>query len=107
MFPQELLSGPLGTLGFGGLLGASVGYAAKKVSRLLLLFVGLGVLLVQLLAWYGWVEVHWSAIESASRAYWQGPDGTTLLDRIWRIVTANLPFGGGFAAGFVLGFRLG
>jgi len=107
MFPQELLSGPLGTLGVGGLFGAAVGYAAKKLSRVALLVVGLGFLLVQVLAWYGWVEVHWEHVEAAARAQWQSPDGTTLLDRAWRVASANLPFGGAFATGFVLGFRLG
>ncbi|MFM8408824.1 MAG: FUN14 domain-containing protein [Alphaproteobacteria bacterium] len=107
MFPQELLSGPLGTLGVGGLLGASAGYAAKKLSRLALLVVGLGFLLVQLLAWQGWIEVRWEHVEAAARAQWQSPDGTTLLDRAWRVASANLPFGGAFAAGFAIGFRLG
>ena len=55
---------PLGTLGVGGLLGASAGYAAKKLSRVALLAVGLGFLLVQLLAWQGWIEVHWEQVEA-------------------------------------------
>lgn len=107
MVPKEILAGPIATLGFGGLLGAAVGFTAKKATKLLALAVGLGVVLLQVLAWYGWVSIDWAGIESAARAQWVSPDGTTLLDRTWRMLVANLPFGGGFTAGFVLGFRRG
>lgn len=107
MLPKEILAGPLATLGFGGLLGAAVGFTAKKVSKLLALVVGLLFIALQLLAWNGWVTVDWSSIEAAARSHWASSDGTTVLDRAWEVIASNLPFGGGFAAGFLLGFRMG
>jgi hypothetical protein len=34
---------------------------------------------------------------------WKHPQGMTLADHAWRILSANLPFGGGFIIGFKLG----
>ena len=38
---------------------------------------------------------------------WKDGQGVTLADRAWEVISANLPFGGGFVAGFALGFKMG
>ena len=38
---------------------------------------------------------------------WMDAQGVTLAERAWQVISANLPFGSGFVAGFALGFKLG
>ena len=104
---NQLLTGPWATLGFGGLAGAAVGYTAKKITKLAALVVGILFIAVQFLVYLGFIEVHWEAVQATAETAWKDPHGMTLADRVWRILAANLPFGGGFVAGFALGFKLG
>jgi uncharacterized membrane protein (Fun14 family) len=104
---EALIPNPLAGLGFGGLLGAVVGYTVKKLAKLVALFLGFTFLLVQALVWLGYVDVDWAAVEEGAMLVWEAPDGTTLGQRGWEILRANLPFGGGFLAGFALGLKFG
>jgi uncharacterized membrane protein (Fun14 family) len=104
---EGFIPGQLAGLGFGGLLGAIVGYTVKKLAKLAALFVGFTFLLIQGLVWLGYVDVDWAAVEEMATFVWETPDGITLLDRAWEILRANLPFGGGFVAGFALGLKFG
>lgn len=101
------LAGPLTGLGFGGVAGFIVGYAAKKIAKLLALALGLLFITIQALAYYGWIDVHWEAVQSGAEEIWRGQDGATLAERTWQVISYNLPFGGGFVAGFALGIRRG
>jgi uncharacterized membrane protein (Fun14 family) len=105
--PAQLLAGPLAGLGFGGLLGAAVGYTVKKITKLVLLAIGLCFIAVQVLVYYGFLHVDWPLIESAAAHAWRDPAGATLAQRAYGVLTANLPFGGGFIAGLAIGLRLG
>ena len=102
-----LLSGPLGELGFGGVAGAIVGYTAKKLTKLMALALGLGFLFIQTLVYLHFVTVDWGAVQHTAEHVWKDPMGITLAHRACEIVSANLPFGGGFVAGFALGFKFG
>jgi uncharacterized membrane protein (Fun14 family) len=104
---QGLWDGPWATLGFGGVAGAAVGYTAKKLTKLVALALGAVFILLQVLVYAGFLEVHWERVQAAAQSVWSDPAGATLADRAWEIVAANLPFGGGFAAGFAIGFKLG
>jgi len=104
---SELFGGSVASLGFGGVAGAVVGYTAKKVTKLAALILGLVFIAVQILVYEGFVTVNWTAVETTMQGVWVDPHGVTLADRAWSIVTANLPFGGAFVAGFALGFKLG
>jgi len=103
----DLLTGPLGSLGFGGLAGAVVGYAAKKLTKLAALLLGVVFILVQVLSHYGLVTVDWDATRRVAEDVWQAPGSRSLAERAWDVLTASLPFAGGFAGGFVVGFRMG
>ncbi len=94
-------------LGFGGVAGVVAGYAAKKVTKLVALVLGLAFILVQVLAYKGFISVHWDAVQTSAEQVWTDPQGMTLADHAWQLLSANLPFGSGFAAGFALGFKLG
>lgn len=105
---SQLLGTPTVTaLGFGGAAGLVVGYTAKKITKLLALALGLTFILVQALAYEGLITVNWGVVQNTAENVWTDPHGMTLADRAWAVLTANLPFGGGFVAGFALGFKLG
>ncbi|HXQ20832.1 MAG TPA: FUN14 domain-containing protein [Candidatus Acidoferrales bacterium] len=103
----QLLGGWAGSLGFGGVAGAVVGYTAKKVTKLVALALGLTFILVQVLVYKGFITVDWGAVQSSAETVWKDPHGVTLADQAWQILSANLPFGGGFVTGFAIGFKLG
>jgi len=103
----QLLGAPVASLGFGGVAGLVVGYTAKKVTKVVALILGAAFILVQVLAYKGLITVNWDAVQNSAEQVWTDPQGMTLADRLWQILSANLPFGGGFVAGFALGFKLG
>jgi len=103
----EILNGPLAGLGFGGIAGALVGYSAKKLTKLAAIGLGIVFILVQLLVHEGFISVNWTAVQTTAHGVWSNPQGITLADRAWNILVANLPFGGGFIAGFAVGFKFG
>jgi uncharacterized membrane protein (Fun14 family) len=103
----DLLSGSAGSMGFGGMAGVIVGYTAKKLTKLAAILLALVFILIQVLAYQGWIQVEWTAVEQSAKGVWVDDAGVTLADRAWAILTANLPFGGAFVAGFALGFKLG
>ncbi len=94
-------------LGFGGVAGAVVGYAAKKLTKLVALALGLVFLVIQGLVYLQVVSVDWGVVQSGAEHVWTDAQGVTLADRAWAIIAANLPFGAAFAAGFAIGFKLG
>lgn len=102
-----LLSGPAGELGFGGVAGAIVGYTAKKLTKLAALVVGLIFIVIQGLVYLKFVSVDWNAVQQTAEHVWKDTQGVTLADRAWGVLSANLPFGGAFVAGFALGFKFG
>jgi uncharacterized membrane protein (Fun14 family) len=92
----------VGMLGFGGLMGYGVGYAAKKVSKLALVGMGILFFLIQYLCYKGLAEVDWGGV-AAQGAVAAKAGGIAF----WRIVTYNVSLGAGFVAGIALGFRKG
>jgi uncharacterized membrane protein (Fun14 family) len=104
---SDLFGAPLAALGFGGAAGLVVGYAAKKVTKVVAVVLGLLFILLQVLAYNDLITVNWSGVQHTAQQMWTDPHGVTLADRLWGILTANLPFGGGFVTGFALGFKLG
>ncbi len=101
------LTGVLPGLGFGGVAGVTVGYTAKKLTKLAAILLGVLFIIVQLLAYFGFITVNWGTVEETAQHVWRGPEGATLAEHAWQVLTANLPFAGGFAAGFTIGFKLG
>jgi len=102
-----ILNGPVAGLGFGGVAGALVGYSAKKLTKLVAVGLGIIFILMQVLVHEGFITVNWMAVQTTAHGVWSDPQGTTLADRAWNILVANLPFGGGFIAGFAVGFKFG
>jgi uncharacterized membrane protein (Fun14 family) len=93
----------VGTLGFGGLVGYGVGYAAKKVTKLALIGMGVLFFAIQYLVYKGFVHgVEWGGLAAAGGH--AAKSGGLLF---WKIITCNVSLGAGFVAGIVLGFKKG
>lgn len=94
-------------LGVGLVAGFAVGFALKKVGKLLAVAVGLVFVVVQVLAAQGFVTVHWGEVEARVDPLLQ----VDSLESGWRtlvgILTYNLAFAGAFVPGLILGLRRG
>ncbi len=107
MDTSTMLSNLAPDLGFGGVAGAVVGFTAKKVTKLVALLLGLVFIAIQGLVYLHVISVDWHAVQTGAEHVWKDPQGVTLATRAWNMVSANLPFGASFAAGFGIGFKLG
>ncbi|GJM22705.1 MAG: hypothetical protein DHS20C15_26200 [Planctomycetota bacterium] len=89
---------------FFALVGFGLGYAGKKVAKLLLIFLALGFLLVQGLGYAEVVTVDWSKlVELLNTWILNVKEGQQVTE--W--LTSSLPTAGALIAGVVLGFRKG
>ena len=91
-------------LGFGGILGWSVGFLFKKSMKLLAILLALIFIGLQFLVAKGYIQnVDWTSIGADFRSFFNEEFFTHLGD----FLLLNLPFGVGFLAGFVLGLKMG
>jgi uncharacterized membrane protein (Fun14 family) len=103
----ETLAPVLGQLTFGALAGFAAGYALKKVGKLAVIALGVFFILLQLLAYFGVVEVNWLQVQRYVDPLLR-PDA---LEGLWRnlvaFLTLNLPFAASFVPGLVVGLQRG
>lgn len=92
-------------IGLGGVLGYAAGYATQKVLKIAFFIAGIVYIALQILAYYGFVDVHWYAIQKAADPLLQEPALTRGFDSFMTVLKTNLPFAGGFGGGFLLGLR--
>lgn len=91
-------------LSLGALLGFAAGYAVRVVGKIALLIVGLLFVAIQLLSYFGLVSVNWLRLEALSGPWLQG-SGKTVWTWVSGVLTHDLPFGGAFVVGLLLGLR--
>lgn len=97
----------LGQISFGALAGFATGFALKKIGRVALVIFGLLFITVQLLAYYGVVQVDWLRIQSFADPLLKRESLQGFFNSLVSIFTNNVPFAGAFIPGFVLGLRFG
>ncbi len=94
-------------LGVGLVAGFAVGYALKKVGKLVAVAVGLVFVVIQVLAWQGFLTVNWPEVQARVDPLLEAP----ALQSGWRslvgVLTYNLVFAGAFVPGLILGLRRG
>jgi len=91
-------------LGFGGMLGWSVGFLFKKSLKLLAVLIALIFIGIQFLVARGYIQnIDWTAIGADFKAFLSEGFFTNLGSFLLK----NLPFGAGFLAGFVVGLKMG
>jgi uncharacterized membrane protein (Fun14 family) len=91
-------------LGIGGIGGFIVGYATKKISKLIVIVLGLFIVALLYLGVRGIISINYDALWNAV-ANALGMAGSAFS---WIVgVISLLPFAGSFIVGFLLGFKLG
>jgi uncharacterized membrane protein (Fun14 family) len=91
-------------LGLGGVGGFIVGFAIKKISKLIIILIGLFLIGLLYLGARGIININYNALWNALK----GLSGFAGKATSWLIgLISILPFAGSFIAGFLLGFKLG
>jgi len=101
---SEILTPVVYQLGIGGILGFFVGYAIKKLTKLLAVLAGLFALLLIYLGYQGVINVNYGKLAEAVQGLMGG--ASQALNWLTPII-ANLPFAGSFMAGMVAGLKIG
>jgi uncharacterized membrane protein (Fun14 family) len=94
--------------GGGAVIGGVIGFAAKKIAKLIAVLIGLELALFKFLEARGVLQVNWKKITNASAnvtdtAQEGGSAGADYLDSL----LSTLPVSAGFTGGFFLGFKKG
>jgi len=101
---SEIISPIVFQLGVGGIGGFIVGFALKKISKLILIVIGLFLAALIYLSTQGILMIKWDALwDALSNSL--GLAGSAFS---WLVgVISLLPFAGSFVVGFLLGFKMG
>jgi uncharacterized membrane protein (Fun14 family) len=101
---SEILSPLVFQLGVGGIGGFIIGYAVKKISKIIAVIIGLFVIALLYLSTSGIISINYGALWDAMGG-WLGGAGQAAS---WLVsVISLIPFAGSFIVGFLLGFKLG
>jgi uncharacterized membrane protein (Fun14 family) len=101
---SEIVSPIVYQLGIGGIGGFIVGYAVKKLSKLIAFVIGLFIIALVYLGVQGIISINYGKLFGALK------DGLGLAGQAaeWLIgLISILPFMGSFVVGFLLGFKIG
>ncbi|WP_255167269.1 FUN14 domain-containing protein [Natrononativus amylolyticus] len=88
--------------GGGAVIGGIMGFAAKKIAKLVAVIIGLQLVVFRYLESQGILIVDWSALSAGLISTTDRADPTWLESLI-----STLSLGAGFTAGFMIGFRRG
>jgi uncharacterized membrane protein (Fun14 family) len=101
---SELISPLAYQLGVGGIGGFIVGYSVKKLSKLIVILIGLSILALLYLGVSGVISINYGKLWEALSNF------LFFLGQVayWFVgLISVMPFVGSFLAGFLLGFKLG
>ncbi len=91
-------------LGFGGIAGFIVGYAFKKLTKLLAIIAALFFVALMYLAYAGIISINFGAlVDAIGRLFGVAGQAANWIAPIIGI----LPFAGSFVVGLFLGFKMG
>lgn len=98
----------LSQLGFGGILGFVIGYASKKLLKILMVFIGLFFMSLLYLSYMGFIQINYDKISQSVEGFLKSlfslfSGGLSLP----AFLSINIPFVGSFIVGFGLGFKIG
>lgn len=104
------------SVGIGGFLGFLMGYAIKKILKIIIVVAGLLVGIMYYLQYNGLIALNWAKVEAALGSAMTNFNGFTLStpflpgisDQILDAISnSGIPLTGGFAAGFAFGLSKG
>jgi uncharacterized membrane protein (Fun14 family) len=101
---SEIISPLAYQLGVGGIGGFIVGFAIKKLSKLILFLIGIFLIILLYLGTSGVISINYDSLFNALAGLlgFAGQAASWLIGLI-----SLLPFVGSFVVGFLLGFKLG
>jgi uncharacterized membrane protein (Fun14 family) len=101
---SDVLPSVVYQLGLGGIGGFIVGFAIKKISKLIVVLIGVFIIALLYLGTRGIISINYDELWNALASLL----GFVSQAASWLIgLISLLPFMGSFLAGFVLGFKLG
>ena len=103
----ETLAPVAGQLTFGALAGFAAGYALKKIGKVAAVALGIFFIALQLLAYYGLVEINWLRIQEGIDPLLRPESLQAWWEELVRVLTLNLPFAAAFIPGLLIGLRRG
>jgi len=104
MSSTDILTPLVSELGIGGVGGFVVGYAVKKLARIVALVLGVGFVALQYLAYKGFILINYSAMKEWMVSL---TGQTTQLQSLVADLIIHIPFGASFGLGFYLGLKKG
>jgi uncharacterized membrane protein (Fun14 family) len=93
-------------LGTGGVVGGVMGFAAKKIAKIVAVIVGLQLAAFKFLESEGILTVDWERISGGMLDAGSAATSNQPPDFLMSLLS-TLSVSGGFAAGFMAGFKLG
>lgn len=110
---SEMLVPVLSQLGMGGCFGYAAGYSFKVISRAAMFLVGTGFIALQGLAYGGYIDIKWGAVQSKIKHQLDadGDGELTVKDfkiyasKLFHVLKYSLPSSSGFGTGFVLALK--
>lgn len=95
--------------GGGAAIGGIIGFAAKKIAKLIAVVIGLQLALFKFLETRGVLQVNWEAIRgTASNATTSAGSAAAGQPPSWMMsLLSALPVSAGFTGGFLVGFKKG
>jgi uncharacterized membrane protein (Fun14 family) len=94
-------------LGFGGIAGFMVGYALKKVGKVVAIVLGILFVILQILAYYGFVSINWIQVQESVNPLLETDSLNALWQSLVNILTYNFVAAAAFIPGLILGLRRG
>jgi uncharacterized membrane protein (Fun14 family) len=94
-------------IGFGMVAGFAVGFALKKLGKLAAVALGLVFILIQTLAYLGFLTVHWGEVQARVDPLFERDALASAWQGLLAVLTYNVAFAGAFVPGLLLGFRRG
>ncbi|WP_440989533.1 FUN14 domain-containing protein [Haloarchaeobius baliensis] len=92
-------------LGTGAVIGGIIGFAAKKVAKVIAVLVGIELALFKFLESKGYITVKWDELSGGILG---AAEGAGEVNTGWvEPILSTLSVGAGFTGGFLLGFRKG
>ena len=105
MSEQTSFLTPLVTqLGVGGVIGLCMGYAVKKVAKIVAAIIGLFALGLIYLESQGLISVDWLGVQAWGNT---ALSGLGQMEGVLGVLISNLPFAGGAIVGFGIGIKMG
>lgn len=103
----ETIAPVAGQLTFGALAGFAAGYTLKKIGKIAAIVLGVFFIALQLLAYYGLIEINWLRIQESVDPLFRPESLQAWWEELVRMLTLNLPFAGAFIPGLLVGLRRG